>query len=390
MTAQGAGTRPPTRARPPVTIVAHEVGTSGGMETQLGRLVSGLLARGHEITVVARRCEVPAQPGLRWIRVRGPARPFALGFSWFFLAGSVAAHRGRRGLLHTTGALVANRADVATIHFCHRAFARTRLSRTDRRALHYRLNAALVGWLSHVAEALVYRRAHTRHAVGVSLGVATEIRALFPGLHGVVSTIPNGVDLERYRPDATARAEVRAELGVAHDALVAMFVGAEWERKGLRAAIEALAAAPRWSLLVVGSGDAERFGRVAVEAGVASRVQFVGPRADAPRFFAAGDAFVLPTAYETFSMATFEAAACGLPILNTRVHGVEELLVEGVNGWFIERDAATVARRLRQLETGEVRSKMATAARTSADRFTWGPVVEAYGALYERLDDDQP
>jgi len=38
----------------PVTIVAHHVGTPGGMESQLARLVSGLLERGHHVTVIAR------------------------------------------------------------------------------------------------------------------------------------------------------------------------------------------------------------------------------------------------------------------------------------------------------------------------------------------------
>jgi hypothetical protein len=132
----------------PVTLVAHEVGTRGGMESQLAKLVGGLLERGHEVTVIARRCEVPPHERMRWIRVPGPARPFVLRFSWFFLAGSVAAHRYRRGALHVTGALVANRADVSTVHFCHRAFARTGLSRADRESMRYRINAAVARRLS--------------------------------------------------------------------------------------------------------------------------------------------------------------------------------------------------------------------------------------------------
>src|SRR5438445_10564531 len=98
--------RPSTEANPPlpVTIVAHDVGTSGGMERQLGELVTGLLERGHRVTVVARRCELPPHTHLRWIRVRGPARPFALAYPWFFLIGSLLVWRRRQGLLHPTGA----------------------------------------------------------------------------------------------------------------------------------------------------------------------------------------------------------------------------------------------------------------------------------------------
>jgi len=370
---------------PAVTIVAHHVGTPGGMESQLGRLVSGLLERGHEVTVVTRACGVPPHPRLRLVRVRAPNRPFPLRFAWFFVAGSVAAHRHRHRLLHTTGALVANRADVSTVHFCSRAFARTGLSRTDRDSLPYRLNSALTAWLSRGAEALAYRPGHTRRLVGVSRGVAGELRRLFPAIAADVSTIANGVDLEHFKPDPAARAQVRAEIGASPEELIAVFVGIEWERKGLRHAIEALAAAPRWSLLVAGSGDEVRFAQIAEAAGVADRVRFLGLRDDAPHVLAAADAFVLPTAYESFSMATFEAAACGLALLNTRVHGVDELLTDDVNGWFVERDGADIAGRLRALEDPELRARMGEQARAAAAGFGWDPVVDAYAALYERL-----
>lgn len=366
-----------------VTLVAHHVGTPGGMESQLGRLVTGLLERGHEVTVVSLACAVAPHPRLRFVRVRCPERPFSLRFAWFFVAGSVAAHRHRRGLLHTTGALVANRADICTVHFCNRAFARTGLSRTDRRGWTFRVSAALTVWLSCAAEAFAYRPDRVRRLVGVSRGVSDEVRELFPAIADHVTTIPNGVDLDRYRPDPDARVRVRAEIGVAPDELLAVFVGTEWGRKGLSHAIDALAAAPGWSLLVVGSGDEERFRRLAQAAGVASRVHFLGLRDDAPDLLAASDVFVLPTAYETFSLATFEAAACGLPLLNTHVHGVQDLLEDGVNGWFVGRDGAAIATRLRELEDPELRARMGAAARDAAAGFAWEPVIDAYAALYD-------
>jgi glycosyltransferase involved in cell wall biosynthesis len=208
---------------------------------------------------------------------------------------------------------------------------------------------------------------------------------MFPGMATNVTTIPNGVDLDRFRPDAVARAEVRDELGLDEHRLVAAFVGSEWVRKGLADAITALASAPQWSLAIIGSGNEEHFRTIAEDAGVTSRVHFLGRRRDVPRVLAASDAFILPTAYETFSLATFEAAACGLPVLNTRVHGVEELLVDGVNGWFIGRDASEIAKRLRELEDPHVRSRMGAAARRAARGFTWDGVVDAYADVYEQL-----
>ena len=84
--------------RPAVTLVAHEVGSMGGMERQLAELVTGLLQRGHTVTVLARVCAIAPHPGLRWHHVPGPARPFALAYPWFFLAGSFLVRRHRRGI----------------------------------------------------------------------------------------------------------------------------------------------------------------------------------------------------------------------------------------------------------------------------------------------------
>ncbi len=46
---------------------------------------------------------------------------------------------------------------------------------------------------------------------------------------------------------------------------------------------------------------------------------------------------------------SLEAAAAGLPLLSSQLHGVEEFLVEGVNGWCIERDANVITAKLREI-----------------------------------------
>jgi glycosyltransferase involved in cell wall biosynthesis len=354
------------------------------MERQLGILAAGLLERGYELTVVARRCGLEARPGLRWVRVPGPARPFSFLFPWFFVAGSLAVLRSRRGLVHTTGALVGNRADVSTVHFCHAAYhARTRAPRTGRGSRLALLNAGAAALLSRLAERWCYRPRRSRRLVAVSGGVAHELAAFFPD--EPVTVIPNGVDREAFAPDEGARRAVRGEWKVADGELVALFVGGEWERKGLRHAIEGVARNPRWRLVVVGEGERERFGEIAAQAGAGERVHFAGVDADPARFYAAADAFLLPTAYETFSLVTFEAAAAGLPLLVSRVSGVEDILEEGRNGWFIDRDAERIAGRLRALEDEAVRREMGEAARADSAGFGWDVAIEGYDRLYRKL-----
>ena len=344
---------------PEVTIVAHHVGgVRGGMERQLAALIDGLLARGFGVTVVARACVLPAHPRLRWIRVRVPRGPFALQFAWFACAGSVAVARHRRGALHTTGAIVVNRADVSNVQFCHHAY----------NAEH----PPLAPWrrLAAWAERWAYRPRVTRTLVAASDGIAAELGRWFP--RAAVVVIPNGVDTARFRPDPAARHRFRAEHAIPEGALVAAFVGGDWERKGLRHAIDAVARSPAWRLVVAGKG------RPAPH----ERVHFLGPVPDPETVLAAADAFVLPSAYEAMSLVVLEAAACGLPLLVADVSGIAGVVVDGETGFAIERDGDAIAERLAALEDPELRARMGAAARRHAETLDWGAVVDAYARVY--------
>lgn len=375
------------RASEAVTIVAHDVGPVGGMERQLTELIRGLLAAGYTVTVIARSCVVPVHPRLRWLRVPGPARPFPLAYPWFFVVGSWQVWRHRRGIVHTTGAIVVNRADVSTVHLCHHALRETLAQpRALRNSLAYRVSGWLSLRMSLAAERRVYRPGRTGALVAVSAGVARELERQFPQLASTIRVIPNGVDGRRYRPDEAARTDVRADLGLADHDFSALFVGGDWDRKGLIFAIGAVTATPGSQLIVVGAGDVPRYRELAQRMGAGGRVHFVGMRADAERYFAAADAFLLPTAYETFSLVTYEAAAAGLPLLVTRVSGVEDLLVDGRSGWFIERNVTAIAERLAALAASvELRRAMGREARAAAAAFTWEAVVEGYQSLYRHI-----
>ncbi len=382
---------------PPVTIVAHDVGTAGGMERQLGELCTGLLGRGYSVTVIASRCALAPHPRLRVVRVRVPRRPFSLAYPAFFLLGSLAVARRRDGLLHTTGAIVANRADVATVHFCHAGHrAAGGAPQSARPGRLHRLNGAAAAWMSRAAERFCLAPRRTRRLVAVSAGVARELARLGPApgarrrpvRREEPAVIANGVDRARFAPDPDARAAVRAELGIGAGELVAVFVGGDWERKGLRFAIEGVAAAGGWRLLVVGEGDEARHRTLADRCGAGDRVLFAGATPAPERCYACADAFLLPSAYEAFPLVALEAAATGLPLLAARVSGVEELLEDGRNGWFVPRDGAAIGARLRELGADPaLRAELGGAARRSTERYGWEAVVAAYVKLYESLAD---
>jgi glycosyltransferase involved in cell wall biosynthesis len=367
-----------------VTIVAHDVGSVGGMERQLTELSLGLRRLGHSVTVIARTCDLPSEAGIVFHRVRGPGRPFLLAYPWFMVSGTLALRRWRRGVVQATGAIVLNRVDAIAVHYCHQV-GPANPSRSTRL---FRGHVRAAGVLKRSGERLCFRVAHAAAFICVSDGVADELRTYFPKLAARVLTIHNGIDTDAFAPGrraGEARA-LRALLEIPEQALVAAFVGSEWERKGLEPAIRALAGAPEWTLVVAGGGDQARYQALADELGLGGRVRFLGVTSDVQLVYQMSDAFLLPSSYETFSLVTFEAAANGLAILAAPVSGVRELIEDGRNGLLIERDPEDLAQRLCQLAAEPaLRASLGRAARESVLRFGSERMVAEHHELYARL-----
>ncbi len=185
----------------------------------------------------------------------------------------------------------------------------------------------------------------------MSNGVADELKRHYPGIP--ITVIPNAVDTDRYQPDSIVRARIRSEQGIPDNTVVALFVGADWDRKGLDIAIDGVALASKecdyLELWVVGSGDQSRFTDRAAMDGIPTRVKFFGWHADPSSFYKASDIFVLPSRYEAYPLVALEAAACSLPVVATAVNGVVELLGDSQAGMIVERDRDDLARALAAL-----------------------------------------
>jgi UDP-glucose:(heptosyl)LPS alpha-1,3-glucosyltransferase len=374
----------PRQAACAVTIVAHDIGPVGGMERQLAELALGLRRAGREVHVIARTCELPADAGVVFHRVRGPSRPFIVAYPWFALAGSLLVWRRRRGVVQATGAIVLNRVDAIAVHCCHQVHRAS----PNRPLPLLRWYVRAVGLFARVCERLCFRANRAATFVCVSDGVAAEMREHFPELSDCVVAIHNGVDTSAFSPGTRTReaGALRERLGVAPERLVLAFVGGDWGHKGLRTVIEALAGALEWDLVVAGRGHVAPYQQLADSLGVGGAVHWLGVVREMPVVYELADAFVLASSYETFSLVTFEAAASGLPIVATSVNGVRELVEDGRNGLLIAPEPEAIAASLRRLAADpELRERLGAAARRSTLAFSWEEMVAKHEALYERL-----
>lgn len=374
--------------RPSVALVAHGVHFQGGMERALAELVRRASDR-YRFVVFSAELAPELRPLVDWRRIRVPMRPIPLKEVTFALVAGLRLARARVDLVHTMGALVPNRCDLAGAHFCVAGFREKTggLAPPNGTPLR-RLNTSIARRIGLFLERWCYRPGRVRLLGSVSRGLAAELAAHYPGVE--IELTPNGAELERFRPDPVGRAALRRAEGVGDDEVVALFVAGGWDHKGLAYAIEGLAEARRLGerrlrLWVVGRGPEERYRELAAGVGVAERVTFFGPRKDVARFYRAADLFVLPTLYEAGSVVSYEATAAGLPLVATPVNAIEEHLEAGA-GIAVRRDAVDVGAALARLAGDpELRRRMGAAGRKVADGYTWSRSVETVVAVYDKL-----
>lgn len=310
----------------------------------------------HEFVVFAVECDNPAPDKVDCVWVPAIRRPlFLLFITYHVLAPLIywiyrLRHRVTFDKIQSveTNTL---KGDILYTQFCHTAYLRDHWQETRPPGLR-----GWARWLDHKFHALleppVYRRAE--HVVVPSRGLGRELQATHQAdMNGEIHVIVNAVDVATMqRPPDFDRDAQRQELGFSPDDLALVFVAAgHFERKGLPLLLDAIAAVndPHVKLLVVGGMDStlRAFHHQADDLGLHDQVHFVGMQQDIRPYLWAADLFAFPSSYETFSLVAFEAAAAGLPLLVSHLHGVEELLREGENGWCIERETAPIAERIR-------------------------------------------
>jgi UDP-glucose:(heptosyl)LPS alpha-1,3-glucosyltransferase len=168
---------------------------------------------------------------------------------------------------------------------------------------------------------------------------------------------------------------------------VILFVGSGFERKGLGALLQALGRLDDSGaqLVVAGRGDVSQYRVLAGQLGVGNRVTWVAPRRDVEQLYAAADVVALPARYEPFGNVHLEALASGVPVLTSAQAGGSEAIVSGRNGWVVEAPTGDGIREgLQALRSGDV-SRLAKAARESAEPFTYAAQADAFEALYCEL-----
>jgi len=233
--------------------------------------------------------------------------------------------------------------------------------------------------------------ASTVEKLDARIAVSTTARDFaahyFPGHYEI---IPNGVDVERFRPDVAPFSEYQRE-GIVN----LLFVGRLDPRKG---ADRLIAAMPRIlertggkvQLLVVG----DSYMRPKLEASVApsakGHVRFLGhvPSGDLPRWYATGDIFVSPASgNESFGIVLIEAMASGRAVVASDIPGYRSVITPGENALAVPPgDVPALADAIASLVLDpERRRRLGCKGHERAQEFSWPRVTDRIESVYRRV-----
>lgn len=365
-----------------IAVVVPKYGLVGGGERFVSE-ITGRLARNEsfEIHVFANRWIANSDrikfhkvPTVRFPRFLRP-----LFFAWFVKR---AIGRMSFDLVHTHHWIF--KADIfslhGTPHACWVREVRNRhpslydraLSAVERRAI----KGGAMSWFLPVSS--------------IAMDAFRREYAVLPGRWQIVHP---GVDVAHFlTPDrAACRADIRGRYGIGASDVLLLFVGMNFEVKGLDTIIAALAKAQTAQqeknirLLVVGRGDEGKYRKMAQSLGISEAVAFAGTQTDGlERYYRAADIFIMLSKFDTFGMVVLEAMAAGLPAIVSTNVGAKDLVEEGVNGFIltVPQDADAAAERIIQLSDTARREAMGIAAAQTASAHDWESLAENMEYFY--------
>lgn len=367
-----------------VALVIPGLDRIGGAERQAILIAEGLARRGWRVSVVALSgtggdtAETLTAAGVHFLSFhmrKGLADP--------------------QGWIHFRRWLQQEKPDVVHAHLPHAAsFARWSRLCTPMRVLIDTLHSSSTG---SIGRHLGYRVSNwlPDTVTAVSHNVADVHLAAGMVASNKVVVVPNGVDVEAFRPDREARVAIRRELGFEKEFLW-VAAGRLEAVKDYPTLLRAMAEVPEPARLVIaGAGPLESdLRRLSKDLGQEPRVRFLGFEPDVLPWMQAADGFVLSSRWEGLPMGLLEAAACALPAVATDVPGTREVIIPWQTASLAvpanARSLQGAMTRMMRLPPEERNIMGQQARQRVVEQFSLAAVLDRWEALYIRLLDRNP
>ncbi len=326
-----------TRLR--IAVVTPELHRTRGTERANAEFVAAF-ARDHEVCLYAHHWEPDPGVNICFHRVPVVSWPGIASYLSFYAAASLAVWREERrhGAYHGVYSPGANcrQVSVSTAWFCQ-----ARQLDLFRSGRHRPRPASVMDWLKLAhrwsyswivagVERRFYQSARLERVIAQSRLLAGDLAHFYGVPESKLAVAHGGVNAATFDPGErlALRPRARTELGFPEGQFVFFFIGNNWLIKGLYHVLRALAEVHGAHLAIVGA-DVERresWHEFSRELGVAERIHYLPRRRDILFYYAAADALLAPSVYDTFPLMPMEAMACGLPVITSGRTGVAEIV----------------------------------------------------------------
>jgi 1,4-alpha-glucan branching enzyme len=206
-----------------------------------------------------------------------------------------------------------------------------------------------------------------------------------------VRIVPNGVDIERFKPRPD-KAALRRQFGLGDEPCV-LFVGNLISRKGLPLLVEAAKKVAKeradTKFIIVGEGPLKASLKSSIaSAGLLGNFRFLGNLSEEqlPQIYNCADVFVLPSIQEGQGIVLLEAMASGVPVVAFDIGGVNEAVCNGETGLLVGLgDVEALGQAvLKFLADSMLRARFGGfATKRVLDKFTWNICANAMLEVYK-------
>jgi UDP-glucose:(heptosyl)LPS alpha-1,3-glucosyltransferase len=379
-----------------IALVHKQFTLQGGTERYLVGLACFLAERGHDVHVFCSKLD-PVLSGLRGIhfhRLRVPRLGGLIKLIGMWLMTRLAIKRDEFDVVQGFGRTTGH--DVLRFGGgCHRTYLEGVLARASSSWERLRLQLDPRQWLMMRIERAQLADRGVRRLLLVSERCRRELLDRYPAeaAKAPLEVLHNGVDTQRFHPKNRGLffTEAREQYHLVPEDTVVLFVGSDWDRKGLDVAMRAmsrLSDRPDVKLLVAGADRRfDRYTELADGLGVRDTVYFTGQVERMERVYATADVMLLPTRYDPFANVTLEALASELPVVTSGVNGAVEVVgdCEAVRVVDDPEDDEGMASALCALLDHPAPEKLRIAAREAAEEHRDRANFERVEAIYREM-----